>query len=145
MNEQALYDYAVSYLAKKDYASGELRKMLRRESNDEEIIESVMDKLLSHHYVDDSRLIEKELQKQVNKLHGPTRIKQELRQKGLDTLLIEQAIEDLDVDWFEICQQAKEKKFSDSLPVDAKEKAKMIRYLQYRGHSMTVIMEILTS
>ncbi|WP_241520014.1 regulatory protein RecX [Vibrio vulnificus] len=71
--------------------------------------------------------------------------KQELRQKGLDTLLIEQAIEDLDVDWFEICQQAKEKKFSDSLPVDAKEKAKMIRYLQYRGHSMAVIMEILTS
>ena len=145
MNKQALYDYAVSYLAKKDYASGKLKKILRRESNDEELIESVMDKLLSHHYVDDSRLIEKELQKQVNKLHGPTRIKQELRQKGLDTLLIEQDIEDLDVDWFEICQQAKEKKFSDSLPVDAKEKAKMIRYLQYRGHSMAVIMEILTS
>ena len=143
MNEQALYDHAVSYLAKKDYASGELRKMLRRESNDEDVIESVMEKLLSHHYVDDSRLIEKELRKQVHKLHGPTRIKQELRQKGLDILLIEQALEDLDVDWFEICRQAKEKKFSDSLPDDAKEKAKMIRYLQYRGHSMSIIMDML--
>ena len=145
MNEQALYDHAVAYLAKKDYASGELRKMLKRESKDEDVIESVMEKLLSHHYVDDSRLIEKELQKQVNKLHGPTRIKQELRQKGLDTLLVEQAIEDLDVDWFEICQQAKEKKFADSLPGDAKEKAKMVRYLQYRGHSMSIIMDILSS
>ena len=145
MTEQALYDYAVSFLAKKDYASGALRKILKRESDDEELIETVMEKLLSHHYVDDSRLIDKELQKQVNKLHGPTRIKQELRQKGLDTLLIEQAIEDLDVDWFDICQQAKEKKFSDNLPSDSKEKAKMVRYLQYRGHSMSVIMDILSS
>ena len=88
--------------------------------------------------------IRKELRKQVHKLHGPTRIKQELRQKGLDSLLIEQALEDLDVDWFEICLQAKEKKFSDSLPDDAKEKAKMIRYLQYRGHSMSIIMDILS-
>ena len=124
MTEQALYDYAVSFLAKKDYASGALRNMLKRESGDEELIEAVMEKLLSHHYVDDSRLIDKELQKQLHKLHGPTRIKQELRQKGLDTLLIEQAIEDLDVDWFDTASKPKRRSFQIICRVMPKKKLK---------------------
>ena len=73
----------------------------------------------------------------------PNRIKQELRQKGLDSLLVEQAIEDLDVDWFELCLKVKGKKFADDAPQDVKEKAKVVRYLQYRGHSMNVIMDVL--
>ncbi|WP_299144304.1 regulatory protein RecX [uncultured Vibrio sp.] len=143
MNNFELYDFAIALLAKRDYSSGELRRRLKREASNEESVEGVMERLLSHHYVDDHRLIERELNKQLNKGYGPNRIKQELRQKGLDSLLVEQAIEDLDVDWFELCLKVKEKKFADDAPQDAKEKAKVVRYLQYRGHSMNVIMDVL--
>ena len=143
MIEQELYDHAVSLLSKRDYSSGDLRYQLSTLSFDENVVDSVMEKLLSHHYVDDMRLIERELEKQLAKLHGESRIKQELRKKRLDVLLIEQALEDLDVDWFELCQTAKEKKFGGDVPTDAKEKAKVIRYLQYRGHAMSAIMETL--
>ncbi len=44
--------------------------------------------LLSHHYLDDVRLAEKEIAKQLNQCHGASRIKQELRQKGLDPLVV---------------------------------------------------------
>ena len=143
MIEQELYDHAVSLLSKRDYSSGDLRYQLSIFYSDEDVVDSVMEKLLSHHYVDDMRLIEREIQKQLTKLHGESRIKQELRKKRLDNLLIEQALEDLDVDWFELCKIAKEKKFGENIPTDVKEKAKVIRYLQYRGHVMRTIMEIL--
>lgn len=145
MNEQDLYDQAVTLLAKRDYASGEIKRCLKRYSSDEDSITSVMDRLISHHYLDDSRLIEKEIKKQLAKRHGPSRIKQELRQKGLELLAIEQALEDLDVDWFELAEELRIKKFGDELPTDPKEKAKQIRYLQYRGHTMGIIMELLSN
>ncbi|MEZ9437108.1 regulatory protein RecX [Vibrio atlanticus] len=145
MNEQDLYDQAVTLLAKRDYASGEIKRCLKRYSSDEDSINSVMDRLISHHYLDDSRLIEKEIKKQLAKRHGPSRIKQELRQKGLELLAIEQALEDLDVDWFELAEELRIKKFGDELPTDPKEKAKQIRYLQYRGHTMGIIMELLSN
>ena len=145
MNEQDLYDQAVMLLAKRDYASGEIKRCLKRYSSDEDSINSVMDRLISHHYLDDSRLIEKEIKKQLAKRHGPSRIKQELRQKGLELLAIEQALEDLDVDWFELAEELRIKKFGDELPTDPKEKAKQIRYLQYRGHTMGIIMELLSN
>lgn len=145
MNEQDLYDQAVTLLAKRDYASGEIKRCLKRYSSDEDSINSVMDRLISHHYLDDSRLIEKEIKKQLAKRHGPSRIKQDLRQKGLELLAIEQALEDLDVDWFELAEELRIKKFGDELPTDPKEKAKQIRYLQYRGHTMGIIMELLSN
>ena len=144
MSQERLYDFAVGLLAKRDYSSGEMRRNLSRQNNDDEIVERVMERLLSHHYLDDARLAEKETSKQLRKFHGVSRIKQELRQKGLAPLVIEQVLEDTDVDWFEICLKAKEKKFGDSQSQDQKEKAKMIRYLQYRGHSLSVILECIS-
>ena len=144
VTEQELYDQAVALLAKRDYASGEIRRLLKQHCSDADIVEEAMDRLLSHHYLDDSRLVEKEIRKNLAKHHGISRIKQELRQKSLDPLAIEQALEELDVDWFELASELKTKKFGDDIPEDPKEKAKQIRYLQYRGHTMSVIMELLT-
>ncbi|WP_241959331.1 regulatory protein RecX [Vibrio cyclitrophicus] len=143
MGVQELYDQAVELLAKRDYSSGDLRYQLSRLA-ESDTVEQVMEKLLSHHYVNDERLIEREIEKQLLKRHGSARIKQELRKKGLDSLLIEQALEDLDVDWFELCLEAKQKKFGEAKPKDMNEKGKMIRYLQYRGHTMSCIMETLS-
>ena len=143
MSQEHLYDFAVGLLAKRDYSSGEMRRYLSRQ-DDEDAVESVMGRLLSHHYLDDTRLAEKEISKQLAKLHGLSRIKQELRRKGLDPLVVEQALEDTDVDWFELCLKAKEKKFGNKKPQEQNEKTKMIRYLQYRGHSLSVILECIS-
>ena len=140
MPHDPLYDLAVDLLAKRDYSSGDLRRYLSQKGGKDDV-EIVMNTLLSHHRLDDYSLAEKEINKQINKLHGISRIKQELRQKGLDPLVIEQAIENTDVDWVDLCLQAKEKKFGDKLPKNQSDKAKMIRYLQYRGHTMSAIME----
>ncbi len=114
MSQDQLYDLAVGLLAKRDYASGEIRRHLSRQADDQ-LVQLVMERLLSHHYLDDARLAEREISKQISKLHGVSRIKKELRHKGLDSLVIEQALEDTDVDWFELCLKAKEKKFGSNV------------------------------
>lgn len=81
----------MTLLAKRDYSSGDLRYKLGRIS-ERDTVEQVMEKLLSHRYVNNEKLIGREIEKQILKRHGSARIKQELRKKGVDTLLIEQAL-----------------------------------------------------
>jgi regulatory protein len=56
MTEQELYEYAVTLLSKRDYSSGDLKYQLSRLSDGHQV-DAVMERLLSHHYVDDTRLI----------------------------------------------------------------------------------------
>lgn len=143
VTEQELYDHAVSLLAKKNYTSGDMHRQLARLTENMCDTERVLRRLTDNHYLDDARLITYLLDKHVKKLHGPTRIKQELRQKGFSQALIEQEIGKSEVDWFELAKEARVRKFGDAPPADPKEKNKQIRHLQYKGFAMDMIFEAL--
>lgn len=68
------------------------------------------------------------IEKHVRKKHGPTRVKQEIRQKGFPQELVEQALEKVDVDWYAMARELKVSKFGDEISSEAKEKNKQIRY-----------------
>ncbi|CNI61462.1 MULTISPECIES: regulatory protein RecX [Yersinia] len=57
MTSQELYDYAVSLLAKRDYASGELTRVLGNLTEDREDIDRALSHLVECGYLDDHRLI----------------------------------------------------------------------------------------
>lgn len=141
MSENELYDYAITLLAKKDFSSGSLIHLLSKLTEKEEYIANVIQKLSNSNHLNDTRLVTMLIDKQIKKLHGPTRIKQEIRQKGFPQTLIEQKIEESGIDWYSMAKEARIKKFSDTPPSDQKEKAKQIRYLQYKGFSMDMIFE----
>jgi len=144
MTSQELYDYAMSLLAKRDYASGELTRVLGNLTEDREDIDRALSHLVECGYLDDHRLIKDLIEKHVRKKHGPTIIKQEIRQKGFPQELVEQALEKVDVDWYAMARELKVSKFGDEMPSEAKEKNKHIRYLQYKGFSMDMIFEALS-
>ena len=50
-----------------------------------------------------------------------------------------QLLDQAEVDWFELAKTTAQQKFGDNYPVDVKEKAKRIRFLQYRGFSFDQI------
>ncbi len=141
MSENELYDYAITLLAKKDYSSGSLRRLLSKLTEKEEYVDCVVRRLSDNHYLNDTQLINNLIDKHIKKRHGPTRIKQEIRQKGFPQELIEQKIEESGIDWYSMAKEARIKKFSDTPPAEQKEKAKQIRYLQYKGFSMDMIFE----
>lgn len=75
MTSQELYDYAVSLLARRDYASGELARTLSKMTENRENIDKALSRLVESGYLDDHRLITHLIDKYVRKKHGPTRIK----------------------------------------------------------------------
>ncbi|MEV8755028.1 regulatory protein RecX [Klebsiella variicola] len=144
MTSQELYDHAVSLLARRDYASGELARTLSKMTENREKIDKALSRLVECGYLDDNRLITHMIDKHVRKKHGPARIKLEIRQKGFSPELVEQMLEKVDVDWYAMARELKVSKFGDAVASEAKEKNKQIRYLQYKGFSMDMIFEALS-
>lgn len=150
MDEKQLYQYAVWLLGRREYAGTELSRKLKRKitekqetsPTDETVLPRVMARLTESQYLDDSRSISLFFQAGVRKLHGPVRVRQELRQRGFDGELIDSVFSAQAVDWFDQAQQAKMKKFGDSAPADYKEKQKQMRYLLYRGFTSDQIYEL---
>ena len=69
----------------------------------------------------------------ISRGYGPTRIRQELQERGITNELVETTFEIMDEDWIENLKAVREKKFGEALPNDYKEKMKQSRFLQYRG------------
>lgn len=141
--EQELYDHAVSLLAKRDYSSGELSRTLLRMTENSECVDGALQRLIVSGYLDDERLVIHLVDKHIRKKHGPTRIRQEVRQKGFPQELVEQTLEKTGVDWYAMARELKVSKFGEKPASDAKEKNKQVRYLQYKGFSMDMIFEAL--
>lgn len=66
------------------------------------------------------------------------RIARELKDKGIDTDLIEQAMS-TDADWFQLAYESGLKKSQSLDLTDYKDKQKLFRYLAYRGFAMDQI------
>lgn len=142
MTEDNLRLAAMNLLAQREYTRKELSRKLGHLTNDSELIDGALVRLESEGLLSNSRFIESFIRSRLNRGHGPVRITQELRQKGCDNEAITLALEEAEVDWFELAESTRQKKFGDSLPVDAKEKARQIRFLQYRGFPAGVVMEL---
>jgi len=67
--------------------------------------------------------------------HGPIRIRYALRELGVAAELIEPSIVAEDFDWTELAAKLRQRKFGDRAPTSYAERAKQMRFLQYRGFS----------
>jgi SOS response regulatory protein OraA/RecX len=67
MTSQELYDHAVSLLARRDYASGELARTLSKMTENREKIDKALSRLVECGYLDDNRLITHMIDKHVRK------------------------------------------------------------------------------
>ena len=137
-----LRSYAFALLTRKEYAKAELIEKLSLYAQDRDEVLALVEELSERQYQSDQRVAEMVLSSQIRKGKGPNRIKQALKLKQLDSNLILEDIQD--VDWFEQAYQLKVKKFGIQIEKDPKQKAKQIRFLQYRGFDMNVIMKAIS-
>ena len=137
-----LRSYAFALLTRKEYAKAELIEKLSLYAQDRDEVLALVEELSERQYQSYQRVAEMVLSSQIRKGKGPNRIKQALKHKQLDSNLILEDIQD--VDWFEQAYQLKVKKFGIQIEKDPKQKAKQIRFLQYRGFDMNVIMKAIS-
>lgn len=136
---QRLRSYAFALLTRRDYSQAELIAKLNQYAINPNEVAKLVEELAANNYQSDQRVAEQTLASQIRKGKGLQRIKQALKAKQLDEELITEELKD--VDWLEQAYQLKVKKFGTEVSKDHKIKAKQIRFLQYRGFDMSVIMK----
>ncbi|EPF80443.1 regulatory protein RecX [Acinetobacter gyllenbergii] len=134
-----LRSYAFALLTRRDYSQAELITKLNQYAINPEEVTKLVEELAQQNYQSDQRVAELTLASQLRKGKGLQRIKQALKAKQLDAELITEELQD--VDWLDQAYQLKLKKFGQEVATDQKIKAKQIRFLQYRGFDMGVIMK----
>lgn len=136
---QRLRSYAFALLTRRDYSKAELITKLNLYAIDPDEVANLVEELAQQNYQSDQRVAELTLASQIRKGKGLQRIKQALKAKQLDAELITEELQE--VDWLDQAYQLKVKKFGQEVATDPKIKAKQVRFLQYRGFDMGVIMK----
>ena len=136
---QRLRSYAFALLTRRDYSQAELIAKLNQYAINPDEVAKLVEELAVNNYQSDQRVAEQTLASQIRKGKGLQRIKQALKAKQLDEELITEELKE--VDWLEQAYQLKVKKFGTEVSKDQKIKAKQIRFLQYRGFDISVIMK----
>ena len=74
---------------------------------------------------------------------GPVRIGIELRERGVDDALVDQYLDAGAPAWLESLREQYDKKYAGKPIADYNDKAKRIRFLQYRGFTLDAIHDVL--
>lgn len=124
---------AMDYLARREYGKQELVHKLAAAGFEATVAGAAVDKLADEGLQDDRRFIESFLQSRISQGKGPLRIRQELGERELDSSMIEEAFTNASEDWFTLAEKVRVKKFGPGLPREFRDKARQMRFLQYRG------------
>lgn len=128
-------------LAKKEYSKSDLKQKLLAYGADLIEVDALLEELAQQNYQSDERMAGMLLRSQIRQGRGPARIKQALKKHEIDPDLAQQEYDE--IDWFKQAFDLKVKKFGTEVVKDPKQKAKQIRFLQYRGFSMDIIMKVI--
>ena len=151
--EVSLRARALQYLARREYSRAELRGKLLPHAQQVKIpsrhliplvradLDALLDDLTERGWLSDARAATQLLHAERSRF-GTQRITHELRQKGIAEELISAALPALKESELEAARVVWQRKFG-TLPQDAGEKAKQMRFLQSRGFGVDVIFQVL--
>ncbi len=157
--ESRLRWLAFYYLSRREYGKSELRQKLLDKEQEAEKIDALLDEFEEKGYQSDYRTTLMLIRENIRKGRGRGRIKQEFYRKkmampdNIDELIdmanaesdefsefIDDSADNLveGIDWLKLAVSARTRKYGDTIPVEQKDKAKQLRFLQYRGFSSDI-------
>ena len=136
---------AMDLLARREHALAELERKLLAAGFDKDVTADALQKLADVGLQSDRRFVEAFVHSRIRQGKGPLRIHADLGQQGISAGLVDEALEAAGADWYELAQEARVKKFGRSLPLEFKDKARQMRFLQYRGFEPDQIQAAVSS
>lgn len=133
---------ALRLLVRREHSCVELRRKLLQRSYAPELVEQVLQQLLAQDLLSELRFTESYVRARANKGYGPLRIIEELRQRGVDEELIVTQIDSLTEQWLHNISKVRQKRFGTHIPKDFTERAREMRFLQYRGFTTEQIKQV---
>jgi regulatory protein len=133
-NPERVRASAIGLLARRDFASGELRQKLEHQGYDKEVVAETVAELVDSRLLNDARYAENYVSYHADRGEGPLRIEADLRALDLPDELIQAAL-DAGPDWKARAREVRIRRFGVEEPKTWPQKAKQGRFLQYRGFS----------
>lgn len=152
---------AFYYLSNRELSQHELRQKLLAKDCDPVAVDALIEEFADKGYQSDERCAAMLIRESIRKGRGKIHIRQALKsahitlpdsldalieQADIDSLTDGTALADHDgeeVDWLRLAVEARTRKYGDSIPTTPKEKARQLRFLQYRGFEMGVCLDAL--
>ena len=130
-------------LADREHSRLELTRKLAKRQFESALLEQVLDQLQQAGLQSDERFTESFIESRMHKGQGPVRIRQELKQRGIDAGLIDRGLEVYDDEWRSLLEQVHDAKFGRQRTRESRELAKRARFLEYRGFPGEMIRSFL--
>lgn len=136
----ALRVQALKFLTRREYSRAELKGKLAPLAESEEQLDVLLATLQTEGFLSDHRYASQRVMARAGR-YGNARLAQELRHSGVTDEDIGAALEESG-DEVARCRAVWQRKFRD-LPASVEERAKQMRFLQYRGFSGEAIRRVL--
>ena len=130
-------------LARREHARYELRRKLAQRGFSAGEIDAALDRLEEEGLLSDERFAETFVRQRADRGYGPLRIRQELRDRGVEDGLISTTLASWTGQWLAVAVRQHEKRFGRQ-PEDARERARQQRHLQSRGFGFDIIKEVIS-
>jgi len=129
---------ALDALARRDYASEDLRLKLLEKGYDASVVSPLLDALRDEKLLDDRRYAENFVAYHAARGQGPLRIRLDLRRHGLQGPEVQEHL-DTYPDWIAQLQKARLKKFGAKTATNYADRQLQARFLSYRGFTSAQI------
>ena len=133
---------AVRLLSRREHSAFEIRDKLAKREFDQGEIEQAITELIEGDWLSDERYAEAYIRMRQIKGFGPIRISIELNERGVNESIVSAYLHETDETWFQTLKQQYIKKYKNSNIEDYNDKAKRIRFLQYRGFPLDQIYQV---
>lgn len=131
--DKAVRDSAIRLLARREHSRRELEQKLSIRGFDKKRIDAALDKLEQTNLLSDARFIGSIVRVRSQRGYGPLKIFAELQRHGISKTRVMQDEDWQRINWCEVAQRAKTKRFGEEIPQTIEEKQQQYRYLIARG------------
>lgn len=130
-------------LARREHSAFEIRQKLRQKGFAGEAIEAALERLQAADWQSDERFTEAYIRSRRNRGYGPVRIALELKERGIAEALYSTHLHARDDTWVEALRDEYRRKYRGTVVADFEERAKRMRFLQYRGFTLEAIHKVM--
>lgn len=136
---------ALALLARREHSRLELARKLAARGHDPQAVSATLEELSTGGLLSDARMAEAYVAERLAKGFGPLRVREELHERGVGDELIDPLLDQDEGEWRARMSQVAAKKFGAGRPEDPKERARIARFLEYRGFPPALIARFLRS
>ena len=139
--EKTLRERAVRLLAGREHSRFDLGRKLSAYAASSEELEVLLDELVRSRLLSDDRYAEARAHS-LSRRYGSRRVAHDLKQRGVADEALERVVAETRHTDLERAREVWHKRFGEA-PRNAQERAKQMRFLQYRGFAIDVIRSVI--